>query len=62
MVEKKTTTPHVTLDAMDPHAPEALRLMARKHRPTNPAKAQELDASADAFAAWRTAWTKGNRA
>jgi HAMP domain-containing protein len=56
MTEKKQTTPMITLDATDLHAPEALRLMARKHRVTNPKKADELEATAKSFETFRRAW------
>ena len=45
--------PTVTLDAKNLHVPDGLRLIARKMRGTDPKGADALEATANAFAAWR---------
>lgn len=50
--------PAVTLDATDLHAPEALKLLARKVRGTDPRRADELERTAKQFETWRQAYIR----
>lgn len=50
--------PTVTLDARDLHAPEALKLIARKVRGVDPRRADELERTAKTFETWRQAYIR----
>lgn len=48
--------PTISLDARDLHAPEAIRLLARKVRGVDPRRADELERTAKTFETWRQAY------
>lgn len=50
--------PKITLDARDLHAPEALKLIARKVRGVDPRRADELERTARQFETWRQAYIR----
>lgn len=50
--------PTITLDAQDLHAPEAIRLLARKVRGVDPRRADELERTAKQFETWRQAYIR----
>lgn len=52
------TAPTITLSARDLHAPEALRLLARKVRGVDPKRADELERIAKTFETWRQAYIR----
>ena len=57
-MEGKTAIPTIQLDALDLHAPEAIRLIARKVRGVDPARADELERTAKKFETWRQAYLR----
>lgn len=54
----KPTPPTITLDATDQHAPDALKLIARKVRGVDPRRADELERTAKQFETWRQAYLR----
>ena len=54
----KPQAPTITLDATDLHAPDALRLIARKVRGVDPRRADELERTAKTFETWRQAYIR----
>lgn len=55
----KPNPPTIELNARDhPHAPEALRLIARKIRIMQPEEADALDKMAKTFETWRQAYVR----
>lgn len=58
-IQTLPSPPTITLDASkDLHAPEALRLIARKIRNMQPEKADELEKTAKTFETWRQAYMR----
>lgn len=54
----KPQAPTITLDATDLHAPEAIRLLARKVRGVDPRRADDLERTAKTFETWRQAYIR----
>lgn len=50
--------PTYSLRADDLHAPEALKLLARKVRGVDPRRADELERTAKTFETWRQAYIR----